>query len=67
MIPPAPAWIDTGISSAVGWINLTTLLLRFASFGRTALLRFGDPKAEILRISPAIGFSPPESEARGRH
>ena len=38
LIPPSPQLMDAGISSAVGWINLTTLLLRrFASFGRAAL------------------------------
>ena len=52
-----PAPMDTGTTSALGWINLTTLLLRrFASFGRAALPRFGDPKGDILRISSAVGF-----------
>ena len=35
LVPPAPMPMSTGTASDVGWINLTTLLLRrFASFGR---------------------------------
>lgn len=42
-MPRAPASMDTGIFSTVGWINLTVLLLRlFASVARAALIRFGD-------------------------
>ena len=50
IIPPAPMSMDKGTSSAVRWINLTTLLCRrFASFGRAALRAFGDPKvADVL-------------------
>ncbi len=34
LVPPAPMPMGTGTASDVGWINLTTLLLRrFASFG----------------------------------
>ena len=48
-----------GVSSAVGWINLTKLLLRrFASFESCCPSRFGDPKGDILRISSATGFNP---------
>ena len=57
MIPRAPASMDTGISSAVGGVNLATLLLRFASFGPCCPPRFGDPKGSILRISSAMGFN----------
>lgn len=39
-------------SSAVGWINLTTLLLRFASFGRAA------PHASVARRATSYGFHP---------
>ena len=49
--------MDTGIGSAVGWVKLTTLLLRrFASFARATLPPFGDPKDDILRIPSAMGF-----------
>ena len=45
--------MDTGISSAVGWINLTTLLLRrFASFGRATL------HASVTRRAASYGFHP---------
>ena len=51
--------MDTGISSARGWVNLTTLLLRrFASFESCCPSRLGDPKGNILRIPSAIGFNP---------
>ena len=59
LTPPAPRSMDTGISSAVGWINLTTLLLRrFASFESCCPSRFGDPKGDILRYPSATGFNP---------
>lgn len=49
--------VDTGTSSAVGWINLTTLLLRrLASLESCCPSRFGDPKGGILRMWSAIGF-----------
>ena len=50
MIRPAPLSMDTGISSAVGWINLTTLLLRFASFARAAV------RAPVTRRAASYGF-----------
>ena len=37
MFLPTPTSMDTGIISALVWINLTTWLLRFASFDRAAL------------------------------
>ena len=41
--------MDTGTSSAVGWINLTTLLLRrFASFGRAAPSRLVTRRGRCL-------------------
>ena len=52
LIPLASVTMDTGISSAVGWINLTTRLLRFASFGRAAL------HASVARRATSIGFDP---------
>ena len=51
--------MNTGIRSALGRINLTTLLLRrFASFDSCCPSRLGDPKGNILRIPFAIGFNP---------
>ena len=56
-VPPAPMSVDTGTSSAVGWINLTTpLLRRFASSESCCPSRFGDPKGGILRMWSVIGF-----------
>ena len=50
--------MDTGISSARGWINLTTLLLRrFASLVVLPVYASVDPKGDILRVSFAIGFT----------
>ena len=55
MILPAPLSMDTDTNSAVGWINLTTLLLRrFASFGRAAL------QASVTRRATLYGFHPQE-------
>jgi len=49
--------VDTGTSSAVGWINLTTLLLRrFASLESCCPSRFGDPKGGVLRMWSVNGF-----------
>ena len=59
--------MSTGISSAFGWINLTTRLLRFASFGRAAPSRFGNPKGGILRIPSARGFSPAAGDGNRLH
>lgn len=57
-IPPAPASMDTGIISALGSINLPTLLLRrFASLDSCCPSSPGDPKGGILRVSFAIGFN----------
>jgi len=57
--PPEPMPMDTGTGAAVGWINLTTLLLRrFASFDSCCPSRLGNPKGRILRIPSAIGFKP---------
>ena len=65
LIPRAPASMDTGISSALGWFNLTTLLLRrFASVWSCDPSRLGDPKGNILRIPPAIGFNSIRPEGR---
>ena len=53
LMPRAPASMDTGTGSAVGWINLTTLLLRrFASFGRAAL------HGPVTRRATSYGFHP---------
>ena len=53
MIPPVPLSMDTGTSPAMGWINLTTLLLRrFASFRRAAL------RASVTRRATSYGFDP---------
>ena len=52
-MPRAPASMDTGIISVVGWINLTTLLLRrFASFRRAAL------HASVTRRATSYGLDP---------
>ena len=51
LIPQAPLSMDTGICSALGWINLTTRLLRrFASLVVIPPSRLSDPKSNILRI-----------------
>ena len=51
LIPSAPLSMDTGISSALGWVNLNTRLLRhFASLLVIPPSRFGDPRGNILRI-----------------
>ena len=58
MIPPAPRPMGNCTAFALGWINLTTLLLRpFASLGSCCSSRLGDPKGDILRIGSAIGFT----------
>jgi hypothetical protein len=59
------ASLDTGTGSAVGWINLTTLLLRrFASFGCAALHGAGDSKGGVLRIPSAVGCNRAPSPSR---
>ena len=56
-ITPAPPSGDTGIGSAMGWINLNYASPpAFRLVGRAALPCFGDPKGDILRMSCAIGF-----------
>ena len=56
LTPLAPPSMDTGIGSAVGWINLTTLLLRrFASVCPFA--PWWPEGGGILRIPSAIGFN----------
>ena len=58
MIPPPRLSMGTGISSALGQINLTTLLhRRFASFGRAAL------HATVTRRATSCGFHPPRPKA----
>ena len=58
-ITPAPMPMDTGTDSALGSINLPTLLLRrFASSESCCPSRFGDPKGGILRMWSVIGFNP---------
>ena len=44
--------MDTGIDLAVGWINLTTRLLRFASLDRAAL------QASVTRRATSYGIGP---------
>lgn len=59
LIPPAPLVVDTGISSALEWINLTTRLLRhFSSLVSIRPLGYGDPRRNILRIRFAMAFNP---------
>jgi len=59
MIPPASLPTDNCTAFALGWINLTTLLLRrFASLGLVLRSRFGGPKGKILRIPSPPGFNP---------
>ena len=63
-IPPAPPSGDTGIGSAMGWINLnyaSSPAFRFV--WSCCPSPFGDPKGDTLRMSSAIGFNPVE---RGR-
>jgi len=56
-ISPAPMPMDTGTASALGWINLPTLLLRrFASFDSRCCSRSGDPEGDTLRVPVAVGF-----------
>ena len=64
---PASVPVDGhGHSSAVGWINLTTLLLRrFASFGSRCSSGFGDPKGSILRFIRNWFQSSHRGEAEG--
>jgi len=44
--------MDTGIGSAVGWINLTTRFLRFVSFARATV------RASVTRRTTFYGFYP---------
>ncbi len=47
MIPPAPMPMGTGTDSVVGWINLTTSLLRrFASFSVTLPFTLRQPEGQ---------------------
>ena len=61
LAPPVPVPVDTGVSSAVGWINLTTAspaALRLA--WSCCPLLFGNPvtrRTIPLRIPPAKGFN----------
>jgi len=52
LIPPAPPSMDAGNGSVVAWINLTTCLLRFPSFGRGAL------HASVTRKATSYGIHP---------
>jgi len=57
--PPAPPSGDTGIGSAMGWMNLNyasppAFTSRLVCYPST----FGDPKGNILRMSSAIDFNP---------
>ena len=56
-IPPAPPSGDTGIGSAMGWINLNYASPpAFRLVGPCYAPPFGDPKGNVLRTPSAIGF-----------
>lgn len=54
--------MDTGISSAVGWIKPDYASPPFRLVCSCYPSRFGDPKGSILRISFAVGFNPADRD-----
>ena len=75
LMPRAPASMDTGITSAVGWINLTTLLLRRSPRWSCRPSRLGDPRGSFygfhprdvsIRLGPAFAGKSPTDARNSR-